>query len=760
MKIRMLLICLVFAMLIPTVLVGCGDKTEMPKDSETTVTGFFEPEEDPVEENGSLIIYPEFDARIERDYMYSVTVTQGEQTASLPVYNHVEASRTTRNPLDTTADMYRRFSTFAFDPEAGGVRVDIKVNCDFESYSIIPSAKNFKNEFYRGVISVYLDQPDYFMIRLNDKDSTLIAVFADAPETDVPQKGPDTIIIDGWYEEEDGVLELNKKGTTVYIKPGSVLNARVKITADDCKVIGRGAILDPYSDIYRYDEKDADDYVLFYIRNADNAVVDGVHLLNGRAYNLEIQGVWERAYADNAKVTNVKILSSQMSSDGMMFNYYIRNAYAEHCFIYCGDNAINYEDEAHFKDILVGTTCNAIFPQTDIRNSSLENIYVFRADDNIINAEYGGSNNQTLIDNSTITNLYAQDVTYTNNFLRIENSSNPVVSDNGGFVIKNVYLPDISKIVSDFYYNVVPSDYQVTLSNVSVNGRLVESITPVLNERSGKYETYVFPVEKKGYIGYPDGHSFSYTVTADFTPNSNKSLLTVNYKNDLNVYVGVYPIYYQNPVLVEGEEILLPLAQTKIELRTNQQVGAIERDGVEYVSVGSLVSAGLAKYVEKKDNQLILTPHYNGENLILADTGLLSCFTEIRASHMELVGTKNENSTTFHITGDVANKSDVIGVHCLLNEAVKKYGTGNYRLTFKAKSTGLEQITVAVGYGSESTVHKSANMSIGSDWLDCSMDFSIAQNVMNQAQIRLTITASWADVLEFDIKDVRLVKVS
>ena len=265
MKTKWILICLVLAMLLPTALVGCRDKTEVSLDSETTVTGFLDSEDDPAEENGPLIIYPEFDARIERDYMYSVTVTQGDQTASLPVYNHVEASRTTRNPLDTTADMYRRFSTFAFDPEAGGVRVDIKVNCDFESYSIIPSAKNFKNEFYRGVISVYLDQPDYFMIRLNDKDSTLIAVFADAPETDVPQKGPDTIIIDGWYEEEDGVLELNKKGTTVYIKPGAVLNARVKITADDCKVIGRGAILDPYSDIYGYDEKDTKDYVLFYI---------------------------------------------------------------------------------------------------------------------------------------------------------------------------------------------------------------------------------------------------------------------------------------------------------------------------------------------------------------------------------------------------------------------------------------------------------------------------------------------------------------
>ena len=39
-----------------------------------------------------LIIYPEFDARIERDYLYSVSVTQGAQTATLPVYNHTETA--------------------------------------------------------------------------------------------------------------------------------------------------------------------------------------------------------------------------------------------------------------------------------------------------------------------------------------------------------------------------------------------------------------------------------------------------------------------------------------------------------------------------------------------------------------------------------------------------------------------------------------------------------------------------------------------
>lgn len=754
--IRTVLIILCLSMLASCALFGCMEReepgtTETTEKTETTET----PGTTNDIETGPLIIYPEFDERIERDYLYTVSVTQGEKTATLPVYNHTEASRTTRNPLDTTADEFRRFSTFAFDPAAGGVRVDIKVNCDFDSYSVIPSAKTFRNDFYKGVISVYLDRPDYFMIRLNDKDSTLLAVFADAPETDIPENGRNTIIVEDWYEAESGLLELKKEGSIVYIKPGAVLNARIKITADNCKVIGRGIILDPFSDIYHYNEKDTDDqYVLLNIHNANNTIVDGVHLLNARAYNLEIQGIWQRTYAKNNRITNVKILSTQMSSDGLMFNYYVKEAYAEHCFVYCGDNALNYEDEAHFKDILVGTTCNSIFPQTDIRNSSLEDIYVFRADDNIINAEYGGSDHQTQIDNSTITNLYVQDVTYTNYFLLIENETDRVVSSHGGFTITNVYLPDTSVVKKGFYHNVAPADYQVTMKNVSINGTLVDAINPKLTS-SGKYETTV----KGSKVDYPAGHTFSYTTTSDFNANLKKHSAIINYKNALNVLVGSYQVYYKMPVITEGENIFLPLEQTQYELRTDKKAGIVEKNGKQYVSANDLVSSGMAKQVQRADNKLIITPNYTGANLILPDTGIVSQFTEIRASHMAIVAVKENGKTVYHITGNASNRSDVIGIHCLINEAIKKYGVGSYRLTFQAKSTGAEQIKVAVGYGQESTTLKESTISINTDWTIGSIDFSIGTYELNQAQIRFTITGSWADVPEFDITEICLVKV-
>lgn len=88
-----------------------------------------------------LIIYPEFDERIGRDFLYTVSVTQGDRTERLPVYNHTEDSRVNRNPVDgRRADEYRRFCTFAC---LGGVRVDIRVNRDFHDYAVIPGGKAF-----------------------------------------------------------------------------------------------------------------------------------------------------------------------------------------------------------------------------------------------------------------------------------------------------------------------------------------------------------------------------------------------------------------------------------------------------------------------------------------------------------------------------------------------------------------------------------------------------------------------------------------
>lgn len=759
---RVLSLLLCVLMVVPCLLTGCkSEEPEPPKETETRPRTYTEgkgEEDDLPEDTSTLVIYPEFDERIQRDYMYTVSVTQGDKTATLPVYNHCTESRTTRNPLDTSADENRRFSTFAFDPAGGGVRVDIRVNRDFESYSVIPSAKKFRNQFSKGVISVWLDQPDYFVIRLNDMDSTILSVFADAPETDVPTKNANTIIVDGWMEVDKGILQLTKPNTTVYIKPGAVLNARIKVNADNCRVIGRGAILDPCGDIYSgYDEKSASQTGLIWVSNASNAVIDGVHLLNSYGFNVFVQGIWDRTYSKNTYVANTKILSSALCSDGISFNFWNKNSQAEHCFVYCGDNALVYEDEAHYKDILIGTTCSALYPQTAVRNSSAEDIYVFRSDDNIIRACMN-EGSMTLINNSTITGLYLQDITSTNSFLDITSESIPAKSSNGGFTIKNVYLPDISGVKAIFYQNGRQGNYEVNLINVSVDGVAVPSITT--REQSGNNKGYVFPEKTWGSINYPVSHTFTYTKTADFDPKIPKHSAKVNYQNSLNVMIGEWQVYYSDPVLREGDEILLPLRQTQAELRTSKSATVVERDGVQYVTASALVSSGMAKEVRTDGNRLVLTPNYNGENLLLPDSGILSHFSESNPGYTYMNGTMTNGVTELHIATGPNRTSGGYGLYLLLNEAVKKYGPGNYRLTFRAKSDKNAELTAGIRYGMGSLVN-TVSVTAGKNWTEGTVNFNVsAVYQKQQAQIALLLTTDWTSNGTFELTDICLIKVS
>ncbi|MGN0173198.1 MAG: dockerin, partial [Acutalibacteraceae bacterium] len=74
-----------------------------------------------------LIKYPEYpEPYLERDYAYSVSVTQGEKTIDIPVYNAARQYDDFRNVPE--GDYYRRFCEFAFSGDP--VTVNVQVNID------------------------------------------------------------------------------------------------------------------------------------------------------------------------------------------------------------------------------------------------------------------------------------------------------------------------------------------------------------------------------------------------------------------------------------------------------------------------------------------------------------------------------------------------------------------------------------------------------------------------------------------------------
>lgn len=332
----------------------------------------------PLETVAGVVVYPEYPAAITRDAEYAVQVEQEGVRRPLVVYNHCEKSILAGRTHG--GDVNRRFCEFAFS--GAPVRVDIRVSRDVSSYKVFPARYRLKSAFRDGVVSVWLDRPVYFGLQLNDSDKTILSVFADAPEKadEVPQKGaPGVLFVEGWVDAPgaDGFLETPKDLREIYLAPGSVLNARLKIAAKGLKMHGRGMVLDPLSDIFRYDQTQNTARGVIRVA-APDVTLDGFKVVDARTFNL-------MSWAPNTTFRNVKLLASMMCSDG--FTNGNRGFRAENCWLYVGDNAlvVSGVTGAVYRDIAIGTSCAAIFPQGDNAAVTMENIDVFRADDGLIN---------------------------------------------------------------------------------------------------------------------------------------------------------------------------------------------------------------------------------------------------------------------------------------------------------------------------------------------------------------------------------------
>ena len=330
-----------------------------------------------------IVVYPEYDARIERDHAYEVHVSQGGEKRRLTVYNHCEKSILEKRTRG--GDVNRRFCEFAFD--GGPVRVEIAFYEDVKSYAVFPSRLGLKSDFKDGVLSVTLAKPANFGIRINDYDKTILSVFADEPEdaAKVPRKGDAGVLfVEGWMDPpgEDGVLSVEEPVKEVYIAPGAVLNARLLVKSKGAYIHGRGMMLDPMSDVFRFDQTKNTKRGFFRVR-APDVTVEDVKLVDSRTFNF-------CCWSHNVTLRNVKALSSMMCSDGLTCGG--SGFRVEGAWLYVGDNALVISGlrDSLFRDVAIGTSCNAIFPQGSNIDVEIENVDVFRADEGLLKNIHNG----------------------------------------------------------------------------------------------------------------------------------------------------------------------------------------------------------------------------------------------------------------------------------------------------------------------------------------------------------------------------------
>ncbi len=684
-----------------------------------------------------LEVYPEFPEQVRRDYTYSVTVTQGDKTAKLPVYNHTMHSSVSRNP-NCGMDSHRRFSAFAFSGQA--VRVDIAVKRDFEFYSLMPSAKNFRHEYKNGVISVWLDKPEYFMIRLDDQDDTILSVFADYPEfpDDVDLDDPNTIRVEGWYEVEGGVLELTEPGKTVYIAPGAVLHARIDVKADYVRVIGRGAIVDPFENFAKYTRdiiKDTKGGMMIYIwPDADDTQIDGVFLLDAQCFNIATRG-------QRGDIRNTKVLSTMISTDGISAFIGSSGTLVEHCFIYCGDNTMVFSSGITYRDMMVGTTCAAIYPQDDVYDVLLEDIHVFRSDDAIIDNIYNAGQKVTKID-MTINNIDTVDCTFAPRIIRCHNMG----TNQKKFAIRNLSVGNYRQmqtqsgiLVENAEGYLYTNNYTFDIVNYAIDGTTVSSASGI------------------GLRLDTDENTCNYKTEAGFTPVKREDHYA-DYVMPAKVYIGALQLMFDNPVVNRDGEMLLPYEEIRTMLRTEKTAATVDVNGVAYVKASALASAGLCKSATTRNGNLYLIPQYSGENLLLADSGEISHYA--RATGGQQLCSKVENGTVIYRTDNVVFKQWA-GVRRYIGDETAMYGAGTYKLTFKVRADSAKTDALRVKITlKENDRFNYEKFSVTKDWTLQEYTFTLTESQITDPLMMFDINTYEKSVVWFEVCDLTLVKVN
>lgn len=664
------------------------DATEESEIIETTeITDEAELEEveslDVGAEAPSLTIYPEYDERIPRCYDYGVTVNQGSRSERLTVYNRnangEQMSNRCFNP-----DFNRRFCEFAF---TGEVRVDIEVRQDFTSYSVLPSAKEYRNEYHDGIISVWLDKNDTsFMIRLDDEDATILTVFADAPETYKYNPNDSSVLYvnQKWFDPNGDTLiyDVPSNIKTIYIEPGCVLYSRLRIRSNDVTVCGHGMIVDPYSDYYDTQSIDSsnkwlDNYRMVIRVEGSNITLKDFKLIDGQSWNIYLYDGY------NHDIDNVKILTARITTDAVAVGS--GNVSIENCVFYVSDNVFTYNGDRgyhHIKNCLIGTTCAAIFPQhQSLYDIDFMDIYVFRANEGIVNNWYNPARKQSEIKHITFENLDCVDMVHTpwifnahdmgdaQKYFTFKNCHFANIRGDSDIKSWNTTLGQAIYVDNSGKYEFHSSGYKIELFNCTLDGKMITKAADLKPQ-------------------LPDGDEITFIIKNDKTSvPARTTKKTVNHVYSKKVYIGNYLLPLVNQPIIQNGTMYVPEHEicNALGVKVKPDTTGIGSGSVKYISPETIQENYTQAKYDANKKAVYITAVSDVKLNAIKDFSYTSRWNPYAFPNV-ILGPYVDSNKEVVLRCDV-NVTNNAGMFANVTNDLKKTGSGKYTVSFDAKST-------------------------------------------------------------------------
>ncbi len=677
------LLALILAIAMTVTLFACGGDgtTSSTPDNQGNASGSTEVTDPNSQPDDGLVQFPTYPEELPRDYDYEVSVTKGDRTITLPVYN---ASRHDNGYVSTKsgdADSYRRFCEFGFE---GEVTISIKVNNPMSSYAILPSSKGIDSTYDNGVVTFKISEPQDLLFRTNDDHNTILSIFAYPLEDENKPKetDPNTLYFKAGLNNLSlaggQMFKVDKKGVftipsgyTVYLEPGALVTARLQTekSAENVTVCGRGAVLDP-----RLDRVTTYSY-MFYATDSKNTTIRDVKFLDAHCFNLCFTGV------DGLTIQNAKILSSEISSDGISFwgtteKSPNKNIKIDGCYIYNNDNmfVVTSAEQLDITNCILGSGFAVYYPQGPVNHYNMENCDIFRMGDffratmNMEN-DYGDATW-----NITGKNLRCEDAVTTNAFIYILNQLNGAKS----IKLENVSLP---KITSEPNLNASKTtNATFDLKNFWIAGSALTSRSQ-LTERNGEGVTLNLSSGDAASAG-----AGSYA----------KAKKTVDWKGEPTIKIGGYTVPFDEVGALEVEGYV-PATNVLYALNyTKKGADYIEeKDGVPMLPL-SFFKDVMNLEVTTDANGVNIAPDMSKRNM-LHNGGFEdiehSLSTELKISGAYsnsvdwtcfnfaglFVDTKNANSGKSAMKVNNEKTTGDLGLVQCITPVLEQYGAGTYR---------------------------------------------------------------------------------
>ncbi len=697
----------------------------------------------------TLVAYPDYPEQIAVNHDYEVTVIQeaSGKKIDLKVYNTLRQAfiNKARAPY---GDDYRRFCEFAYS--GSHVKVEIKVFSDFSSYTVMPSSYELMTDVYGNVISVWLDEPKTFMIKLDNDLNSILTVFAEAPEkkADIPDRDdPGIIYIEGWRETEDKTLTVTS-GQTLYLAPGSVLNARVLVSGDNIKILGRGMIRDPY------DVRTFNDHGVNYnlnVTNSKNVIIKDIKIVDCRFYHLYLGD------SADSDVSGVKLMSNQISTDGFKIfncsNVSVRNCYAhvgDDVFPITGDNSNILIDGC-----IVGTSCGIMTMRGNMTNVKYSNIDVFRADEAIFKNLYSPGDNQT--SGIILENFNAVDCDFVPFLLRSKGQGKGTKH----FIFNNVSIIKASgtdnKLASSFSGNMISledgADYIIDINNMWIDNKPVNSASDIkVNDKSSN----------KAVINIKNNDPTGLGVI--------RNTLELEVPAAVNkINVGGYKLPLQKQPYEQDGSLMVPVDEIMKVMgiqRGNNPAETADVSGM--VPFESLAGYGLEATYDGAAKNIYIKNIHSGGNLLDNggfEDGIFN-WTTANFAMLELTDDSASGSKALHVykLGSDTGK----GAGRQITDIIQRCGSGTYRIDFSAKS-GF------TGYGSKIKMRfiyiyqngskligteKEVSFSLIQGWRPYSAEISVPPNTLPAAVSLLFVNQDERNIMDYYLDDVSIVKIA